>query len=271
MNQETIDSPEIIHALRVATYWARGQGLELNRLRSGFARLEDALFIPLDPESRQQFADGAGGELTRLHSLRSSSALAYNTFAPWKTDPTRVASVLGGLGPYDALGFEQQYPTGVSSRHPHLDVVLAGGAPPVAVESKFLEIYDEPKPAEFSRRYLAADELWTGLPNLRALAEELAENPWAFQRLGAAQLVKHTLGLARKYGHDGFSLVYLWYDFYGETAQTHRAELERFTQVAAQDITFGAMTHQDLFGRLTKLEEPIPGYLKYLAGRYGLG
>jgi hypothetical protein len=193
MNQETIDSPEIIHALRVATYWARGQGLELNRLRSGFARLEDALFIPLDPESRQQFADGAGGELTRLHSLRSSSALAYNTFAPWKTDPTRVASVLGGLGPYDALGFEQQYPTGVSSRHPHLDVVLAGGAPPVAVESKFLEIYDEPKPAEFSRRYLAADELWTGLPNLRALAEELAENPWAFQRLGAAQLVKHTL------------------------------------------------------------------------------
>lgn len=275
MSNEVHDSPEIAHALKVATYWSRGQGLELNASGTGFASLDDALFIPLDPESRQEYADGAGGELKRIHSLRSSSALVYNLFAPWKPDPTPLASLLGGSGSYTKLNFERQYPTGVSSRHPHLDVVISNdlenGTLPIAVESKFLEIYDQPKPAKFSRRYLEADELWTGLPNLRSLGETLAGRPATFQRLAAAQLVKHTLGLAREYGHVGFKLVYLWYDFFGENANTHRSEVEHFAEIAASDISFTAMTYQRLFEKLTNLEEPGSGYFRYLAGRYALG
>ena len=270
-NHDAANSPEFDHTAKVATSWARGQGLALNPSGTGFARVEDALFIPLDTDSREEFGRGAGGELNRMHSLRSSSALAFNVFAPWKPNPTPVAAVLGGTGRYDKIGFERQYPTGVSSRHPHLDVVFDGGAPPIAIESKFVEIYDDPTPAEFSPRYLESEELWMGMPNLKALARKLMVNPPSFVRLGAGQLVKHTLGLAREYGHDGFRLTYLWYDFHSEAAATHRLEVERFTEVATQDIDFRAITHQDLFGALTRLEEPAPGYLKYLAGRYGLG
>lgn len=274
MSDQTADSPEIAHAIKAATYWARSQGLELNPIGTGFARLGDALFIPMDAESRQEFADGAGRELRRMHSLRSSTGLAYNVFAPWKPVPTQVATLLGGEVAYTKLGFERKYPTGVSSRHPHLDVVISDDldseSMPIAVEAKFLEIYHEPKPADFSRRYLESVELWDGLPNLRSLGERLAANPATFQRLGAAQLVKHTLGLAREYGHNGFRLVYLWYDFFGEAADTHRSEVERFVEMVATDISFTVVTYQDLYEQLTSLEEPKPGYFRYLAGRYGL-
>jgi hypothetical protein len=271
MSYHPVNSPEIVHTLESATYWARGQALELNRAGTGFARMEDALFVPLDETSRQEFEHGDGGELSRMHSLRSSSALVFNVFAPWKPDPTPIANVLGGSGSYQTLGFERKYPTGVSSRHPHLDVVLDGAGLPIAVESKFVEIYDEPKPAQFSRRYLDASVLWAGMPNLKALATQLAANPMTFHRLGAAQLIKHTLGLARKYGPEGFRLIYLWYDFHSETAEIHRGELGRFTEVAGQDITFTSVTHQELFAELTQIKEPAPGYRRYLAGRYGLG
>ena len=270
MSQQRNPGPEIAHTLKTVTCWARGEGLELNYSRTGFARIEDALFVPIDEDSRQQVADGAGGELKRLHSLRSSSALAFNVFAPWKPDPTAIAGVLGGSGLYDTVRFECQYPTGVSTRHPHLDVVIDGGEPPVAVESKFLEIYDEPKPSEFSRGYLAAESLWAGMPRLRSLAEQLVDDPWTFERLGAAQLIKHTLGLAARYGPGGFLLVYLWYDFHSDTAVTHRSEVERFIE-AGQDIAFTALTYQELYTELTRIEEPAPGYQRYLSGRYGLG
>ena len=270
MAYQPTSSTEIAHALTITTHWARGYGLELNLAGTGFADLEDALVVPIDQESRRQFANGAGGELNRMHSLRSSSALAYNIFAPWKVDPSPVASILGGSGAYDRIGFEAQYPTGVSSRPPHLDVLIDGHAFPLAIESKFLEIYDDPKPAEFSRRYLEADHLWVGLPNLRLLAADLADDPSVFVRLGASQLLKHTLGLTRQYGHDGFRLVYLWYEVSGDVADTHRLEVERFTQAAANDIEFHSTTHHGLFGELRRVEDPVPGYRKYLAGRYGL-
>jgi len=91
-----------------------------------------------------------------------------------------------------------------------------------------------------------------------------------FQRLGAARLMKHTLGLTREYGQAGFSLVYLWYDFFDEAASTHRSEVERFAEMAAPDISFTPITYQDLFEKLTGVEEPTPSYLMYLAGRNAL-
>jgi hypothetical protein len=246
VERPTDEAFEIAHILRVGKFWARGEGLELTLSGTGFARVEEALLHPLDDEARQQFADGAGGELAKLHSLRSSSALVFNVFAPWQSDLDTLARVLGGAGTCDRLRFERPYPTGVSPRHPHLDVILDGGDIPIAVESKFCEIYDPPKPAEFSPRYWEADHLWAGIPNLRALAGELVDKPMTFQRLGAAQLIKHVLGLAREYGPAGFRLVYLWYDFASGSAEQHRREVERFSEVAGQVIAFEAMTYQDL-------------------------
>lgn len=268
MHLTSPEEPEIRDTLHHVRAWVKGNGLALNRTETGLASLEDALFTPLEDETRQQFAAGAGGELNRMHSLRSSSALCYNVFAAWKPDPTPIARLLRGVGAYNRIRFEAQYPTGVSSRHPHLDVVLEGGEIPIAVESKYLEIYDDPKPAVFSTRYLASDTLWEGLSNLRSLAISLADGTSEFGRLGAAQLVKHTLGLAHWYGVDGFRLVYLWYDVPGESADDHRNELNRFAKIAAQDISFAVYTYQQLFQQIARLDEPAPRYFSYLRGRY---
>lgn len=271
------ESPEIAYVRKIAGYWARGEGLELDPGGHKFKRREDALFVPLDPESEREFAAGDGGELEKLGSLRSSAAMAYNVFAPWKTAPSQLARLLGGEGVYDRMAFERKYPTGVGSRHPHLDVVIEtnerirGGPMPVAVEAKFCEIYDRPSPARFSVNYLRRDELWAGLENMRRLAEELAANAAIFELFGAAQLVKHILGLAREYGPSGFRLVYLWYDFASEAAKTHRGEVDRFSEMLDGEISFQAMTYQDLYLLLSRIDEPVPGYLRFLSGRYGLG
>lgn len=267
-------SSEIAHVVNIATMWCRGQGLALSRPGTGLARLEDAFFVPLDDEARQAFADGVGGELAKMHSLRSSAALAYNVFAAWREDPMPIASYLGGSGSYTRTRYEAQFPTGVSSRHPHLDVVIDNSddtsITPVAVESKFVEIYEERKRVSFSRRYLEAESLWAGMPNVRRVGELLAANPGEFSPLEAPQLVKHILGLARRYGPKGFHLVYLWYDFASETAARHRAETDRFTSLIASDVSFRALTHQELLAGLAQLREPVPGYIRYLSGRYGL-
>ena len=268
MGHQPKDPPEIVRTLASVRDWAIARGLRLRSSQKAFITRDESLIIPLDSESCGQFSAGAGGELNRMHSLRSSSALAYNIFAPWKSEPTAIGQQLGAPGTYRQIRFEAKYPTGVSERHPHLDIVIEGDAHPIAIESKYLEVYDDPKPSEFSKGYLEAEDLWRGLPNLRTLGELLRDNPGAYERLGAGQLVKHTLGLAREYGHRGFSLVYLWYEVPGETAYTHRTELESFTEIAVQDIGFRALTYQQLFDRLVQLHEPVSGYLDYLAGRY---
>jgi hypothetical protein len=81
-------------------------------------------------------------------------------------------------------------------------------------------------------------------------------------------LIKHTLGLSRRYGPSGFRLYYLWYSVLGEAAALHQAEIERFARGVEGDIEFVPMTYQALFGALCDLAEPAPGYIEYLRDRY---
>src|SRR5512134_1133502 len=68
----------------------RAPSLELNLIR------------PMSAETRAEFAAGSGGELGRpdkpgkMSSLRSSSALSYNVFDPWRGRDLRpLAKALG--------------------------------------------------------------------------------------------------------------------------------------------------------------------------------
>lgn len=248
--------------------WADRTSRGLNDRRTAFTNFDDCLLVPLDPETRGQLEAGAGNELMRMTSMRSSSALAVNVFLPWKGNLEPLAVALGFPGDYSAMGFEQKFPTGVSNRHPHLDVVLYGKPRPVAVEAKFLEIYDPPKKQEIANSYRLKPELWEGLANLRTLADEVVARPDVYERLGVAQLVKHSLGLSRKYGPRGFELVYIWYEVPGQIAQTHLEEIERFRKRIMGDISFTALTYQELLADLVTLAEPITGYLDHLMGRY---
>lgn len=89
-----------------------------------------------------------------------------------------------------------------------------------------------------------------------------------FQYLDAAQLLKHVLGLHRRFAASGFELLYLWYDVPGSTAaDEHRAEVERFSQAISAEVRFRSMTYQALFERLLPSIEGTD-YAAYLRSRY---
>ncbi len=111
--------------------------------------LEDNLFLPLDPDTTLEFGEGAGSELGTseapgsMASLRSSSALAVNVFAPWRgTAIAPLSSLIAADRSARRLRLEAQYPTGLRGIPPHLDVVIdRPGGIPLAIESKFTEVY----------------------------------------------------------------------------------------------------------------------------------
>jgi hypothetical protein len=78
-----------------------------------------------------------------MWSLRSSSALAYNVFEPWRgQDILPVASALNATVSSNELRFEQKYPHGLPHTPPNIDFVLdACDAQPLGVECKFTEPY----------------------------------------------------------------------------------------------------------------------------------
>ncbi len=254
--------------------WAESGGVPLDR-SNRCRTTEDNLFMPLNPGSVEEFGEGAGNELGTadapgsMASVRSSSALAVNVFDAWRnTDLAPLASLLAADPAPTRLRFEVQYPTGLGGVPPHLDVVIdrPEGAP-LAIESKFTEVYS-PAHNDFRPSYFEAPGLWDGFARTERLAEAIADESVQFRHLGAAQLVKHALGLKNAAGPKGFRLLYLWYEWPGEIADAHRSEIEGFAEIIGEDFDFAALTYQELFEGLRGVPEPRPGYLAYLKDRY---
>ena len=82
-----------------------------------------------------------------MSSLRSSSALSYNVFAPWLGhDLSPLARALATSLVDQTLQFERQFPHGLQSTPPNIDVVLDNQQPrPLGIESKFTELYGPKK------------------------------------------------------------------------------------------------------------------------------
>jgi hypothetical protein len=257
--------------------WAQarwGSGLDGRNAPS----VEDNLFQPIAGPTWNEFAAGDGDELglsgrpAKMRSLRSSSALACNVFHPWRGGPlTSLAQALGLAGNFVDLRFEQKLSHGLRGHSPNLDVVLypSEGAP-VGVESKFAEIYGQPKPeAPLKGSYFAGKRRWAdlGMPRCQLLAERIGRET-AFRRLAAGQLLKHLLGLATTHAQRPARLVYIWYDCRCNEAEEHRREVEVFKEAIGDEIEFTVLTYQELFERLRLAPEPCPDYYTYLARRY---
>lgn len=256
--------------------WARSAGLSLVDHHQ-LTTVDENLFRPLHPATRQEFVAGAGSELGKpgekppMASLRSSAALAVNFFDAWRGRDLAPLTNALGVGESSDLWFERKFPTGLRGTPPHLDVVLDGaGVTPTAIECKFAEIYGQAN-NKFKDSYFATPDIWKGLDNARLLAIDLVSGDVSFERLGAAQLIKHSLGLTGAFGIGGFRLVYLWFRWPGSEADRHQAEVDRFAEIVGHDFAFEALTYQDLFKRLSGSSEPQPGYLDYLADRYFAG
>ncbi|MCL1593330.1 MAG: hypothetical protein M3132_03130 [Actinomycetia bacterium] len=237
--------------------------------------VDDNLFIAPHRYTAAEFGAGAGNELGlqespgSMASLRSSSALAVNVFDAWRgSDLSPLADLLGADPAADRLRFEVQYPTGLIGTAPHLDVVIDQvGAAPLAIESKFTEIYS-PAHNGFRPSYFQKPGLWDGFEASRLLAEGVEDGSMRFDHLGVAQLIKHALGLKNAHGADGFRLLYLWYDWPGAASDSHRDEIDRFAQIVQGAFDFETLTYQELIVGLRKIPEPRPGYLSYLEDRY---
>lgn len=220
------------------------------------------------------FGAGAGQELEgKMRAPWSSSALAVNSFAPWRRDPV-LLSLAGLSGFAETFAFEAKCPNGVSRIPPHLDVLLERGEEVVAVESKCTE-YLATTTAKVAAAYLALADKGDERASSRWFAA-LAELP-SFRLLDAYQLVKHYLGLTLTYGQRPLTLVYLYWEPTNTDSvplfAKHRAEIERLGELVAGDdtCTFEARSYAEHWSELEGLAEKplwLDAHLTELRRRY---
>ncbi|MGA9048437.1 MAG: hypothetical protein WB588_05515 [Dehalococcoidia bacterium] len=156
---------------------------------------------------------------------------------------------------------------------PHLDIEF-GGRIPLAIESKFTEIYHRTTRRNNNNThlhyYLAQDSIWKKLPKTKDLALRIKQQSSSrtdFEYLDVPQLIKHILGLTHS-PYPQFTLLYLWYRIDSDEATRHEKELAWFSSAINGEISFRTMTYQDLFNEIKKIATVNPEYLDYLGRRY---
>lgn len=156
---------------------------------------------------KADYDNGSGREwLFKIRAIHSSAALAANTFGLWKTEPSRL-TFTGSTG-FAPPKLEAQCPTGLRGTPPNLDVLFESPEVVFGIESKLLEPLKLTVP-EFSVSYVRnrlplCEDIWWHL------LERVRQSPAS--HLDAAQLIKHYLGLRRKFPNDKkLSLVYLFW------------------------------------------------------------
>jgi hypothetical protein len=138
-----------------------------------------------------------------------------------------------------------------------------------AIECKFTEAYSSRRHSGLDQKYFGNETVWENLSTTKPLAQEISPDDSRFEYLHAAQLIKHILGLNRKFGHSRYRFLYLWYDALGGPGFRHRQEVEEFAKVVRSDgVVFHATTYQDLIVRLSQHREEHEQYVTYLTGRY---
>lgn len=195
------------------------------------------------------FLQGSGSELEgKFCAAHSSSALAANTFGPWRNQPEKLN--LLGMSGFTSFRFERQCPTGLGGIPPNLDFLVEGPEIVIGAESKFLEILTPKKP------HFAASYKPENLPQMEKCwadwMEELKEGPEQF--LDAAQLVRHYLGLRNQPEFQGKKIILLYIFWEPENAmdfqeyRQHREELAVFeSKVKKSEVTFVWMTYPQLW------------------------
>ena len=239
------------------------------------------------PDIRKAFSAGDGNELGsagipgKMQAVHSSSALGVNIFQYWLSisQIPVIAAACGFCRPdskiSESIEFEEKFPINDKfGFHPNIDVVIHNKLDSknkcFAVECKFSEAYGAYEHSGIKQQYLDITDIWDNIPELHAFAKNICPQDKDFHYLHPAQLIKHILGLKRKYGHDGFRLLYLWYDVLGKEGKIHQDEITEFTDIAKKDgIKFHALSYQKLIISLANKHRATHcDYIKYLTERY---
>jgi hypothetical protein len=222
------------------------------------------------------FRQGDGNELAnKFRAVHSSSALAVNTFAPFKANPAALR-LLGHTG-FASPHFERKCPHGLSEGNPpNLDVLVDGPNGVIAVESKCTE-HLRRHTAEFRPAYdveITDERRETAW--FREM-EQLVQNPRTYRWLHAAQLVKHAFGLTHTFPGRHVTLLYLFWEPSNPdefpTFAEHRVEVSRFAEsVSGVGPDFVSMSYPQLWASWDKQSEPdwLPAHLGRLRTRYGV-
>jgi hypothetical protein len=199
---------------------------------------------------------GGGGEikpkqgLCKFCATYSSSALAVNTFGPFRTRPNLL--LLAGKDGFEETVFEKPLSTGLRGISPNLDFFARSSGLVVAVESKLSEIL-RPKKAKFTESYREAVRA-DAEPAWAAMYERLKDDPCHFTHVDSAQLVKHYLGIRHALAEKKAPkvLVYVYWepmnaeDF--DAYRAHRSEIREFSgEVKDSEIRFEAITYSELW------------------------
>lgn len=197
------------------------------------------------------FRQGNGNELEKkFRAAHSSSALAANTFAPFKSKFDDLQ--LFGAGGFKSLHFERKCPNGVEKLAPaNLDVLVKSPERVVAIESKCTEHLKRHK-AKFSQKY---DERITDGRRETSwfrVMKYLIDKPTAYCWLDAGQLVKHALALLHTYPKRRVTMLYLFWEpanpLSFPTFEQHRTEIGRFAEsVDGDGPAFKSMSYQELW------------------------
>lgn len=273
--------------------WAKNKGLQLfgsagNRGRRVYTKsIADNLFKSLSDKSRKELEGGDGGELNgnasqpaKIQALHSSSALGINLFDYWReqSDSSLLFAACGlsraGNKLTGEIQFEQKFTIDDRFQYsPNLDVIFVHSQPHkfkvFAIECKFTEPYSSRGHSGLDPKYFSNGDIWHNLSATKHLGQEISPEDSHFKYLRAAQLIKHILGLNRKFGHSRYRLLYLWYDALGEPGFKHRQEVDEFADVVRSDgVVFHNTTYQDLIVGLARHRNKHEEYVKYLTDRY---
>lgn len=218
------------------------------------ARLEDNLLLNVDPALiRADFEKGDGNELKKkIMAVHSSSALAANTFGPWKTDPAKLT--LQGRSSFGPPALEWKASRWFNTHTPNLDVLLQSAQAVVGIESKLTEPLGKKRPI-ISPSYLRenfpnCDDAWWNL------LEEA--RTWPRSQFDVAQIIKHSLGLSNTFRDSRqVHLIYLYWvpvnaDDFPEY-QRHAKDIEKAAACVKQSsLTFSYMTYTELWNQWLK-------------------
>jgi hypothetical protein len=149
----------------------------------------------------------------------------------------------------------------------------------MAVEAKFTEPLEKKEPLRPTYTPKEPAKTPWEIEELHA-CDGLARNYADYEYLDVPQLLKHILGLHRtrkkKFPNrtnlrDRYRLVYLYFDFGGETGKKHLEEIETFRNAVYEDVDFESFTYQTLVKNLKKISNGShQEYFDYLERRYQL-
>ena len=206
----------------------------------------------------------------KFQAAHSSACLAANVFGPWLV--AREELPLGSEAFRGETHLEVECPTGLRGTPPTLDCLIAGPRV-LAVESKCTETFAAHE-AMFRAVY---HDVVASLahPTWRAEYDRLVEDPRRYRFLDAAQLIKHYLGLRRRFTGRPVTLAYLYWEPTNAaevaTSVVHAAELAEFSRLVGDpSMRFIGMAYRTLWNDWAQRDQPswLRAHVTALRQRY---